>query len=79
MTGAEAIVAIFEATIDEREDIVLVSQMCKIFCPYLVCEYSIIQQLIMMMRGVVKEHVLVGRLMKMKMIWLESYQPIRCY
>ena len=79
MTGAEAIVAMFEATIDEREDIVLVSQICKLFCPYLVCEYCIIQQLIMMNKGVDKEHVLVGWLMKMDMIWLESYQPIRCY
>ena len=61
MTGTDTIVAVFEATIEEREDNVLVSQMCKLFCPYLVCEYSIIQQLIMIMiRGVVKEHVLVG-------------------
>ena len=60
MTGAEAIVAIFEATIDKREDIVLVSQMYKLFCSYLACEYCIIQQLIMMKKGAVKEHVLVG-------------------
>ena len=61
MTEADAIVAVFEATIDERENIVLVSQMYKLFYPYLICEYSIIQQLILiMMRGVVREHVLAG-------------------
>ena len=41
MTGADANVAVFEATIDKREDIVLVSQMCQLFYPYLMCEYSV--------------------------------------
>ena len=36
LTGTDTIVAVFEAIIDEGEANILVSQMCKLFCFYLI-------------------------------------------
>ena len=40
-TGADTIVVAFEATIEEGEDEFLVSQMCRLLCPYLMYAYTV--------------------------------------
>ena len=50
----------FDINYEESKNDVSVSPIYTLFYLYLMYEYSIVQQLIMMMRGVVREHMIVG-------------------